>query len=49
MVFVNYRLKKYAKKIPVYIKIQIVETSKYDLSCIRYCIVMAICRFIIIF
>jgi hypothetical protein len=33
----------------MYIKVKIVETSKYDLSCMRYYIVIAICRFIIIF
>jgi hypothetical protein len=40
MVIVNYRLKKYAKYISVYIKIKIVKISKYDLSCMRYYIVI---------
>jgi hypothetical protein len=31
------------------LKIKIVEISKYDLSCTRYCIVIAIRKFIIIF
>jgi hypothetical protein len=30
-------------------KVKIVETSKYDLRCMRYYIVIAICRFIILF
>jgi hypothetical protein len=50
MIIVNYGYKeKYAKYISVYIKFKIVETSKYNLSCMRYYIVVAICRFIIIF
>ena len=28
----------------MYIKVKIVEISKYDLSCMRYHIVIAICR-----
>jgi hypothetical protein len=47
---VNYKYKeKYAKYISVYIKAKIVEISKYDLGCMRYYRVIAICRFIIIF
>ena len=50
MVIVNYiNIKKYAKYISVYIKVKIVETSKYDLSYIRYYIVIAIREIIIIF
>jgi hypothetical protein len=50
IVIVNYRYKeKYAKYISVYINIKIVEILKYDLGCMRYYIVIAICRFIIIF
>jgi hypothetical protein len=45
MVIVNYN-KKYTKYILVYIKVKIVKTLKYDLSCMRYYIVIAICRFI---
>jgi hypothetical protein len=33
----------------VYIKVKIVETSKYDLSCMRYYIVITIKQIIIIF
>ena len=44
-----YKYKKYAKYISVYIKVKIVETSKYDLSYIRYYIVIAIREIIIIF
>jgi hypothetical protein len=33
----------------VYINVKIVEISKYDLSCIRYYIVIAIRQLIIIF
>ena len=36
MIIVNYRNKKYAKYISVYIKINIVETTMYDLSYMRY-------------
>jgi hypothetical protein len=36
MFIVNYKLKKYTKYISVYIKIKIVETSKYNLSYMRY-------------
>jgi len=39
---VNYKNKKYTKYILVYIKVKIVETSKYDLSYMRYYIVIAI-------
>ena len=35
MIIVNYRNKKNAKYILVYINIKIVETSKYDLSYMR--------------
>ena len=49
MIIVNYRNKKYAKYISVYIKIKIVEASKYDLSYMRYYIVIAIREFIMIF
>ena len=50
MVIVNYiNIKKYAKYILVYIKVKIVETSKYDLSYTRYYIVIAIREIIIIF
>jgi hypothetical protein len=47
MVIVNYRNKKYVKYISVYIKVKIVETSKYDLSYMRYYIVIAIKELII--
>ena len=36
--------KKYAKYISVYIKVKIVETWNYVLSCMRQYIVRAICR-----
>ena len=49
MVVVNYRNKKYAKYISVYIKIKIVKTSKYNLSYMRYYIVIAIRELILIF
>ena len=50
MVIVNYRnIKKYAKYISVYTKVMIVETSMYNLSYIRYYIVIAIREIIIIF
>ena len=50
MVIVNcINIKKYAKYISVYIKIKITETSKYDLSYMRYYIVIAIKELIIIF
>ena len=42
MVIVNYRNKKYSKYISIYIKVKIVKTSKYDLSYMRYYIVIAI-------
>ena len=45
----NYETKKYTKYILVYINVRIVETSKYDLSYMRYFIVIAIRKFIIIF
>ena len=48
MVTVNYR-KKYIKYISVYIKVKIVEISKYNLSYMRYYIVKAIRGLIIIF
>ena len=38
----NYKNKKYTKYILVYIKVKIVETSKYDLTYMRYYIVIAI-------
>ena len=50
MVIVNYRnIKKYAKYISVYIKVKIVEISKYYLSYMRYYIVIAIRELVIIF
>ena len=49
MVIVNYRNKKYVKYISVYIKVKIMKTSKYDLSYMRYYIVIAIREFLIIF
>ena len=48
MVIVNYR-KKYAKYILVYINVKIFETLKYNLSYMRYFIVIAIRKLIIIF
>jgi len=48
MVIVNYR-KKYVKYISVYIKVKNVETSKYDLSYMRYYIVIAIRELILFF
>ena len=48
MIIVNYRNKKYAKYISVYIKIKIVEASKYDLSYMTYYMVIAIRELIII-
>jgi hypothetical protein len=36
--------KKYAEYILVYIKVKTVEISKYDMSCVRYCIIIAMCR-----
>jgi hypothetical protein len=50
MVIVNYRNKKiYSKYISVYIKVKIMEISNYDLSYIRYYIVIPIRELIIIF
>ena len=50
MVIVNYRnIKKYAKYISVYIKVKIVETSKYNLSYMRYYIIIAIRELVVIF
>ena len=49
MVIVNYRNKKYTKNISVYIKVKNVETSKYDLSYMRYYTFIAIRELIIIF
>ena len=50
MVIVNYRnIKKYVKYISVYNKDKIMKTSKYDLSYMRYYIVIAIREFLIIF
>ena len=49
MFIVNYRNKKYVKYILVYIKVKIVEASKYDLSYMRYYIVIAIRELIIFF
>ena len=49
MVIVNYKnKKKYDMYISVCIKIKVVETSKYDLSYMRYYIVIAIGELIII-
>ena len=43
MVIVNYiNIKKCAKYISVYIKVKIEETSKYDLSYMRYYIVIMV-------
>ena len=43
MIIVNYKnIKKYAKDILVYIKVKIVDTSKYDLNYMRYYIVIVI-------
>ena len=50
MVTVNYRnIKKYVKYISVYIKVKIMKTSKYDLSYMRYYIVISIRELILIF
>ena len=50
MVIVNYRnIKKYAKYISVYIKVKIVEISKYDLSYTRYYIVITIRELVVMF
>ena len=50
MVILNYRNKrKYAKYILVYINVKIIETLKYDLSYMRYYIVIAIRELIIFF
>ena len=50
MVIGNYKnIKQYAKYISVYIKVKIVETSKYDLSYTRYYIVIAIRELILFF
>ena len=49
MIIVNYRNKKYAKYISFYVKVMIVEISKYDLSYMRYYIVIAIRESIIFF
>ena len=50
MIIVSYRNKKiYAKYISVYTKVKIVKTSEYDLSYMRYYIVIAIRELIIIF
>ena len=49
MIIVNYRNKKNIKYISVYIKIKIVETSKYDLSGMKYYVVIAIRELIITF
>ena len=42
MIIVNYKNKKYAKYILVYINVKILETLEYDLSYMRYYIVIAI-------
>ena len=44
-----YKYKKYANYISVYIKVNIVETLKYDFSYTRYYIVIAIRELIINF
>ena len=49
MIIVNNRNKKYAKYISFYVKVMIFEISKYDLSYMRYYIVIAIREFIIFF
>ena len=48
MVIINYR-KKYAKYILVCINVKILEILKYDLSYMRYFIVIAIRELVIIF
>jgi hypothetical protein len=48
MVTVNYK-ENNAKYFSVYIKVKIMETSKYNLSYMRYYIVIAIRELIIIF
>ena len=49
IVIVNYKnIKKYAKYISVYINVKIMKTVKYDLSYMRYYIVIAIKELIII-
>jgi hypothetical protein len=35
-------IKKYAKYISVDLKVKLMEISKYDLSCMRYCIIITI-------
>ena len=49
MVIIFIEIKKYAKYISVYIKVKIVKISKYDLSYMRYYIVIAIRELILIF
>ena len=49
MVIVNYRSKKNVNFISVYMKVVIVETSKHDLSYMRYYINITIREVIIIF
>ena len=49
MLIVNYRRKKYVQYILVYINIKIVETLRYDLSYMKYYIVIAIRELIIFF
>ena len=48
IVIVNYKNKKYAKYISMYIKIKIVEILKYDLSYVKYYMVIDIRELIII-
>ena len=45
----NYRNKKYEKYVSVYIKVNIVKTSKYDMIYLRYYIVITIRELIIFF
>ena len=50
MVIGNYKsIKQYTKYISVYIKVNIVESSKYDLSYMRYYIVIPMRELIIMF
>ena len=48
IVIVNYKNKKYAKYISMYIKIKIVEILKYGLSYVKYYMVIYIRELIII-
>ena len=48
MIIVNYRNKKYSKYFSVYINVKIVEILKYDLSYVKYYMVIDIRELIII-